>query len=323
MLVNYDEDWIEDGNVNSATYTNLPHGEYTLLVQGANSAGVWNRDGLSLQVIVAPPPWLSAWAYGAYSLIALLLSWLSRRTYDSFAIERKARSRAREMNLAIDLANDDVQGQIEIQTSLVESAHTQNLATISLVDDFLRKYHNQLPDDVAEYARQSGERSVTALTFLDSCITFHGKALYADLHLYADMLIEYLMDTYTLDPNKIATINQVSSRVVPVNIASQLAIIMCELFDNCLQHAFDDPEASNFAQISLSIDTPSPFEGDEYKLMVCDSGVGIPKNILQGAPSTSGLAIVQTIVNRIDGELSIKFKQGSIVTITCTGKPEE
>ncbi len=44
MLENFDPDWIENGTRNSATYTNLPSGDYVFRVQGANSAGIWNTE---------------------------------------------------------------------------------------------------------------------------------------------------------------------------------------------------------------------------------------------------------------------------------------
>ena len=59
MLENFDADWIDNETRNTATYTSLPAGRYTFRVQGANSAGVWNREGISLDVEVLPPPWHS------------------------------------------------------------------------------------------------------------------------------------------------------------------------------------------------------------------------------------------------------------------------
>jgi ligand-binding sensor domain-containing protein/signal transduction histidine kinase len=42
-------------------YTNLNAGEYTFIVKGANSAGVWNEEGVSLKIIVEPPFWQEWW----------------------------------------------------------------------------------------------------------------------------------------------------------------------------------------------------------------------------------------------------------------------
>lgn len=54
-----------------ATYTNLPAGGYTFRVKAANNDGVWNEDGVALQIIITPPWWDTLWFRGAV-LIAVL-----------------------------------------------------------------------------------------------------------------------------------------------------------------------------------------------------------------------------------------------------------
>ena len=60
-LLGVDKDWIYNGHRRSASYTNLDPGEYTLRVQGSNSDGVWNRDGLSVGFRITPPVWRTWW----------------------------------------------------------------------------------------------------------------------------------------------------------------------------------------------------------------------------------------------------------------------
>ncbi len=71
-LVGYEDNWIDAGVNRYATYTNLPHGTYTFKVIGSNNDGVWNEDGVELNVEVLPPWFLSRWAYLSYLLMVLL-----------------------------------------------------------------------------------------------------------------------------------------------------------------------------------------------------------------------------------------------------------
>jgi len=66
----FDKEWIGSGNAHVATYTNLDPGTYTLRVKGSNNDGVWNEQGISLFITITPPWWKTAWAYGAYVLLA-------------------------------------------------------------------------------------------------------------------------------------------------------------------------------------------------------------------------------------------------------------
>ena len=63
-------DWIETSDPD-VSYTNLSAGDYVFHVKGANRHGVWNEEGSTLRIHVAPPWYRTWWAYGAYGLLAL------------------------------------------------------------------------------------------------------------------------------------------------------------------------------------------------------------------------------------------------------------
>ena len=57
-LENFEPDWNEVGSRQRlATYTNLDPGKYVFRVQGSNSDGVWNEEGVSLPIVITPPWW--------------------------------------------------------------------------------------------------------------------------------------------------------------------------------------------------------------------------------------------------------------------------
>ena len=54
--------WNEVGSKHRlATYTNLDPGRYVFRVQGSNSDGVWNEEGVSLPILITPPWWNTNW----------------------------------------------------------------------------------------------------------------------------------------------------------------------------------------------------------------------------------------------------------------------
>lgn len=63
-LEGFDPDWVDGENKRSATYTNLPEGEYTFKVKAANADGLWNNEGASIGLTILPPWYRTWWAYG-------------------------------------------------------------------------------------------------------------------------------------------------------------------------------------------------------------------------------------------------------------------
>jgi signal transduction histidine kinase/ligand-binding sensor domain-containing protein len=60
-LEGVDSDWVEAGTRRVAYYSHLPPGSYLFTVTAANSDGVWNTQGASVQVVVVPPFYRSWW----------------------------------------------------------------------------------------------------------------------------------------------------------------------------------------------------------------------------------------------------------------------
>lgn len=53
-LEGFDKEWTTKSTRNEATYTNLSPGTYTFRVKGRASDGVWNEEGIAIQVVVLP-----------------------------------------------------------------------------------------------------------------------------------------------------------------------------------------------------------------------------------------------------------------------------
>lgn len=70
MLHNFDKDWISMGTSHTAVYTNIPPGNYELLVRCSNGDKVWNSDIWSVKIHVGKPWWKTFWFHAA--LLALL-----------------------------------------------------------------------------------------------------------------------------------------------------------------------------------------------------------------------------------------------------------
>ena len=68
--------WNEVGSKQPlATYTNLDPGKYVFRVQGSNSDGVWNEEGLSLPILITPPWWKTNWFRALCALTVLAMLW--------------------------------------------------------------------------------------------------------------------------------------------------------------------------------------------------------------------------------------------------------
>lgn len=314
MLDGFDPDWIENGNRNSATYTSLPAGNYTLRIQGANSAGVWNREGLSIAVEVLPPPWKTWWAYCGYALLLLFFGWLGKRAYDSYVVEKRARVMALEMIASENRADDEMQEQLEIHDDLVRAVYRHSVSTLNLVSEVICIKGSWLSGEDAREVTDGNIKRVTALAQLEDCLYSQNEILLADMKKFTDIILSRLLEDSPVLEEMVTTINEVSSRPFPFELASPLAIAMYELLENALQHAFYGPEP-HYVHVTLAR-LPSAQNGSDCRLTIEDNGAGIPANIDPLSAQTSGLAVVSSMVQRLSGQVSYTLTKGTLVTIT-------
>jgi signal transduction histidine kinase len=69
QLAGVDDDWVDAGPGRKVRFAQLPPGSYTFRVRGSNSDGIWNTEGATLKLILAPYFWQTAW----FRLLLLVL----------------------------------------------------------------------------------------------------------------------------------------------------------------------------------------------------------------------------------------------------------
>ena len=185
-LEGLDENWIDSGHTPIATYTNLTPGKYTLKVIGANADGVWNNEGISIDLIVKSAPWATWWAYSLYATMALLGLALFKRHYDTVQLQIKALAISREMVEATEGSTETLYNRIKRFNELLQSR--DNLFQSSLGDVLA----------LSNKADQEGEPNLASEQLI-RCTTFlHDRLISqrAETSYYLSELIHLAFDCY-------------------------------------------------------------------------------------------------------------------------------
>jgi PAS domain S-box-containing protein len=102
--------WNEVGSTQRlATYTNLDPGSYVFRVQGSNSDGVWNEEGVSLPILITPPWWKTTGfrALCVAAFLALLWAAYQLRVRQIVEQEKKFREAVETMPALAFIARPD------------------------------------------------------------------------------------------------------------------------------------------------------------------------------------------------------------------------
>lgn len=73
QLKGADDDWIENGTSNVASYAALRSGTYTFRINAADQNGIWADTVREITIKIRPPFWATWWAYIIYALLVFVL----------------------------------------------------------------------------------------------------------------------------------------------------------------------------------------------------------------------------------------------------------
>lgn len=189
MLEGYDQDWIYD-NRNFAAYTNLDPGTYKFKVRAANAYGIWNEDGLTLEITILPPWWRTWWAYASYIVVFAGFAFTADRTVRrSIKLRERERSRERELKQAkeIERAYTELKAT---QSQLIQSEKMASLGELTagiaheiqnplnFVNNFAeinKELIDELKQEIESGNLNEAKTIADTLAQNESKVMFHGK----------------------------------------------------------------------------------------------------------------------------------------------------
>jgi two-component sensor histidine kinase len=212
-------------------------------------------------------------------------------------------------------ADDEMQEQIELQDEIVQTSYEHNLTTLALVSDVISSRSASLPHDTRIKLTDGSIRRISALSSLEDCLSYQAGGAVANLQKYTNGIFPKLLNDAPVKPETIITINEVTTMPIPAELASPISIVIYELLENTIQHAFEQDSPANYIQIQLSAETSfDPYENFLH-LSVSDSGIGVPEKIEELVSEDSGISIVLSIVANLGGTISFSGQTGTLVTI--------
>ena len=139
MLSGFNNEWTTvDNNMRSATFTNIPPGNYKLLVKSSNGDRIWNEVPLSMDIIIKPAPWQTWWAYLIYVMaLAGMLYFIYRYYQDRHKIRTQLLVDRMEHKKEMEIA----EVKLKYHTNITHELRTPLSLIIAPVDELLLKHY--------------------------------------------------------------------------------------------------------------------------------------------------------------------------------------
>lgn len=106
-------------------------------------------------------------------------------------------------------------------------------------------------------------------------------------------------------------ITEIESLEKSIDFLIPIGLILTELLNNSLKHAFSDPDNSSIA-ISITED------GTNMTLRYCDNGSGFPDHVINNTEKLEsfGITIIKGLIDQLDGYIRLFNENGACTEIT-------
>jgi signal transduction histidine kinase len=289
----FDQAWSEvDSRRRLATYTNLDPGAYTFRVQGSNSDGIWNNQGVSLPIVLTPPWWKTTWFRTSTAALVLLL------LASAYQLRIRQVRHAFDMTLEARIA-ERTRIARELHDTLLQSFHGLLLrfqTVLYLLPERPAEAKDTLEGAIAQAARAitEGRDTVQGLRRSDS----GGN----DLGVAISSLGDDLAAAGSARPPTLQVAVEGHARQLRPIVRDEIYRIAAEALRNAYRHA----EAG---QVEAEI----RYDDKEFRLRIRDDGKGIDPAVLasDGIQGHYGLRGMPERAALIGGKLAMWSEVGA------------
>jgi len=325
-LEGFDSDWNLAGNEDKASYTNLSPGKYTFHIKASYDNSEWTESASSLEIVVAPPFYLSKLAITIYVILVLmalalfyLVSIKIEKSKSQAALERKEKENLAKLNqLKLDFftnVSHDLRTPLTLiigpLSELVRLPHLEQT-----VKDRLSQIHNNaqrllgLINQLMEFRRIDNNceklqvRQNNIIQFAEE-IRMAFESLAEKRRIHFDFFCRAPIKKGYFDSHKVER-------------------ILFNLLSNAFKFTHDGGNVS-FELVTVQKKSTSGLEGRHLEIRIRDNGRGISEDQLHriferfvkgnyhdrySNGSGIGLAFVKSLVQLHKGTISVDSREG-------------
>lgn len=139
FLEGFDKAWTNPSTNRAVTYTNLDPGTYTFRVKASNNDGLWNEQGASLVIVIAPPFYMTWWFRIMVGAGLVLSAWFIVKSNITRQQREKLEKLVDERTESLNQANVEIRG---LYSEIKESIRAAEAIQQSILppEDLLKRY---------------------------------------------------------------------------------------------------------------------------------------------------------------------------------------
>jgi two-component sensor histidine kinase len=235
-------------------------------------------------------------------------------TLISIGVISKLYRKQKETNRELHEKNTLISVQKEEKEVLLKEIHHRVKNNLQIIWGLLDLQSHGTSDQKIKLAINDGKNRVKSMSMIHTMLYQNDDAGNISFHEYVQKLVTHIESTHT-------SLNEVKVQLdIPADLkfdidtSVPLGLIITELFTNALKYGVKELAKGT---VLLSI---SPKGDNQYEMIICDNGPGLPEGLDSNKSRSLGLKIVPALCQQINGSIEMNNNNGAEFIIQFKGK---
>ncbi len=200
-------------------------------------------------------------------------------------------------------AEKKIKTSLKEKEILLKEIHHRVKNNLQIISSLLNLQKEYVDDEEALNVLLESQNRVKAMAIIHENLYQSNNLSYIKFDNYLEKLVSTLFYSYNKNEQIKSSID-VEDIKLNIDTAIPCGLIINELISNSLKHAFNDEEKG-----LIKIIVKKHYDG--YELIVYDNGMGFPEDIDFKNTHSLGLKLVNSLVDQINGQITMNQNQGT------------
>lgn len=202
-----------------------------------------------------------------------------------------------------------IKDSLEEKKMLLKEIHHRVKNNLMIISSLLNLQSGYINDEESKEIFKESENRARSMALIHERLYESTDLKNIDFGEYIQTLVYELFDTYSDGSGRVNLKINVEDIGMDINTAIPLSLVINELVTNSLKYAFPEGRTGDIEIDFYSTD-------NAYKLIVNDTGVGLPKDLDYTKTDSLGLQLVTNLTDQINGEIKLDRTRGTTFNIT-------
>ncbi|PKL67025.1 MAG: hypothetical protein CVV28_08205 [Methanobacteriales archaeon HGW-Methanobacteriales-1] len=201
-------------------------------------------------------------------------------------------------------AKNDLKRTIEEKNVLLSEVHHRVKNNMQIISSLLNLQTMYVADDETINILKESQDRVKAMAILYEKLYLSDDLMEINFEEYIRSMVKGLFYTHNIKEGQVSITIEIENIFLNIETSIPCGLIVSEFVSNSFKHAFPNGEKG---KIKVSLQS----FGDKFELIVSDNGIGFPENLDFRNTRSLGLQLVNSLVNQIDGVISLDNSHGT------------